>query len=230
LQASRERLVTAREEERRRLRRDLHDGLGPALAIQSLKVGAARSLLGRQLPGLDGTAAHDVLGADAMLAELEQEIAATLADVRRLVYDLRPPTLDELGLVAAIREAAARYMRAAPASGPQPDGLTIHVEAPEVLPPLPAAVEVAAFRITQEALTNVVHHARAHTCRISLRLEDDLWLEVEDDGQGLPLEPGRTGLGLASMRERAAELGGACQIEAGPGGGTRVTAHLPLAG
>lgn len=122
LQRSRERLVTAREEERRRLRRDLHDGLGPQLAAQTLKVGSARSLY-----------AHDPAAADALLAELEADMEAAVADIRRLVYALRPPALDKLGLVGAIRESAAQYGA---------NGLSISLHAPERLPPLPAAVEV----------------------------------------------------------------------------------------
>ena len=229
LQRSRERLVTAREEERRRLRRDLHDGLGPALAIHSLKIGAARSLLAQTLAPIaePPPSRPSVASADVLLAELEQDIASTLADIRRLVYDLRPPTLDELGLAAAIRESAARYALAA---APNLEPLRITVDAPEHLPPLPAAVEVAAFRITQEALTNVLRHARARTCRICLSVADDLVLEIVDDGLGLSAAANGHGggVGLASMRERAGELGGACLIETPPAGGTRVFAHLPL--
>ena len=229
LQRSRERLVTAREEERRRIRRDLHDGLGPALAIHSLKVGSARSLLTRHLPMLSnmGSVGQDIATADSGLAELERDIASALTDIRRLVYDLRPPTLDELGLVAAIRESAARY---APTTTHNPDTLRITVDAPERLSPLPAAVEVAAFRITQEALTNVVRYAQARTCLIRLTLEDGLWVEVTDDGVGLSATRNehRAGVGLASIRERADELGGTCVIESPPTGGTRVRARLPL--
>jgi signal transduction histidine kinase len=207
LKRSRERLVTAREEERRRLRRDLHDGLGPALAAQTLKVGAARALYPR-----------DPAGADRLLADLERDIAAALADIRRLVYNLRPPALDELGLCAAIRECAAQYGTGA---------LHIAVEAPEQLPSLPAAVEVAAYRIAQEALANVVRHAGARSCRIRLNLGALLELEIADDGAGLP-DQRRIGVGLTSMRERADELGGTCVIEAAPGGGTLVRALLPI--
>jgi signal transduction histidine kinase len=214
LAAARERLVTTREEERRRLRRDLHDGLGPALAALTLKVGAARKLLSR-----------DPAAADALLGELSDDIQATVGEIRRLVYNLRPPTLDELGLVGAIRERAAEYTSTNNAASA--GGLRIAVSAPERLPPLPAAVEVAAYRITQEALTNVARHAQAHTCHVRLALEEVLQLEIADDGVGLPSER-RTGVGLTAMRERAIELGGSCVVEPMPTGGTRVLARLPV--
>jgi signal transduction histidine kinase len=208
LQRSRERLVTAREEERRRLRRDLHDGLGPALASLTLKLDAARNLLAR-----------DPAATGALLLELKTQTQTAIADIRRLVYDLRPPALDELGLISAIREHAARDVSAT--------GLHVSVEAPDHLPPLPAAVEVAAYRIALEAMTNVVRHAHARQCVIRLSLADALQLEIMDDGLGLAA--GRpAGVGLHSMRERAAELGGTCVIGPGPGGGTRVVARLPL--
>jgi signal transduction histidine kinase len=219
LQHSRERLVAAREEERRRLRRDLHDGLGPQLAAQTLKVGSARSLYPR-----------DPAGADALLSELEADTEAALSEVRRLVYNLRPPALDELGLAGAIREAAARYGAHRTTKGSDDtQRLHISVETPETSPSLPAAVEVAAYRIAQEALTNVVRHAGASSCVVRLSLGDVLELEVIDDGVGLP-EDRHTGVGLTSMRERAAELGGTCVIRALPGAGTRVLARLPLPG
>ncbi len=214
LQRSRERLVTTREEERRRLRRDLHDGLGPALAAHTLKVGSARALL-MQDPALNSRLS--IVSANKLLIELERDIDTALNDIRRLVYDLRPPALDELGLAAAIRESATRYNN---------DGLHITVEVPERLPHLPAAVEVAAFRITQEALTNVVRHAQARTCFIALTFDDALRLEIQDDGVGLPKDR-RAGVGLTSMRERAEELGGMCVIESSPAGGTRIVAQLP---
>ncbi len=218
LQRSRERLVTAREEERRRIRRDLHDGLGPTLAAQTLKIGSARALFGQ-----------NPAAADQLLSELEGDIQAALADIRRLVYDLRPPALDELGLVAAIRSVAAQfsatYLGNRPGRADQE--LDIGVDAPDPLPPLPAAVEVAAFRIVQEALTNVVRHSQAHTCVVRLRVEDKLRVEISDDGHGLS-EAQRSGIGLTSMRERAAELGGTCTIAPQPGGGTRLRVELPL--
>lgn len=208
LQHSRERLVTTREEERRRLRRDLHDGLGPTLASLALRLDAARNLL-----RLNPTAA------DQLLAELKLQLQATIADIRRLVYDLRPPALDELGLVSALREQAMHYS--------QFNGLSVSLEAPERLPDLSAAVEVAAYRIALESLTNVARHAQAQTCHIRLACANELDLEIVDDGLGLPKHH-HTGVGLSSMRERAAELGGSCVIEARATTGTRVWAQLPL--
>lgn len=222
LQHSRERLVTAREEERRRLRRDLHDGLGPTLGGLTLKVGAIRNLLPR-----------DQAAADRLLVELSVEIEGAVGDIRRLVYDLRPPSLDELGLVGAIRARAAHA--GVGRSGERPGNPAtsaavspaVVIAAPEPLPELSAAVEVAAYRIVLEALTNVARHAQAQTCQVCLRVSDALEVEVRDDGVGLPMER-HTGVGLVSMRERAAELGGMCLIESPPAGGVRVLARLPL--
>ncbi len=207
LQRSRERLVTAREEERRRLRRDLHDGLGPALASVALMADAARNLLAR-----------DPDAAAALLADLKAEAQAATAEIRRVVYELRPPALDELGLVPALQEQAAQY---------GPSGLHVTVVAPEPLPPLPAAVEVAAYRIATEALTNVLRHARARACTVRLDVADGLQLEIADDGCGLC--GARAGVGRTAMRERAEELGGWCVVEPRPEGGTRVRAYLPWA-
>ena len=209
LQRSRERLVTAREEERRRLRRDLHDGLGPQLASLTLKLETARNRL-----------AHDAL-ADTLLSELAERTQATIADIRRLVYALRPPALDELGLVSALRELTLQYS----------DQVAIQLNAPDCLPELPAAVEVAIYRIAQEALTNVVRHAAARHCDMRLALDESaglLTLAIQDDGCGLP--PSRpVGVGMTSMRERAEELGGTWTIEQVPAGGTRAFARLPYA-
>jgi len=217
LQRSRERLVVAREEERRRIRRDLHDGLGPALAAQILKVGSARALFAQD--------ADTHAAADKLLAELEHDIETALADIRRLVYDLRPPALDQFGLLTAIRQTAAQYSSLRPGDGM----LEICVDATEPLPLLPAAVEVAAFRIAQEALTNVVHHAQARTCVVRIKIENKFVMEIIDDGRGMR-SADRAGVGLVSMRERAAELGGTCVIEPNTNGGTRVRVELPLMG
>lgn len=207
LQRSRERLVTAREEERRRIRRDLHDGLGPALAGITLKLDAARN----HLPPNAQTS-------DALLRELKTQTQNALSDIRRLVYDLRPPALDELGLVGALREYTTRAT--------SPD-LTVSLVADEEVPTLPAAVEVAAYRIATEAITNVLRHAHARNCQVMLALNGALQLEIQDDGVGLSNEY-HAGVGLTSMRERAAELGGTLVIENVVGGGSRVTARLPM--
>jgi signal transduction histidine kinase len=226
LQQARERLVTAREEERRRLRRDLHDGLGSALAALNFRAGAIRRLL-----------ASDPTAADALVVEQRDGLRTAISDIRRLVYALRPPALDELGLVAAIRERAVHFSSAVVAESEEAGGLHLTVEAPDALPALPAAVEVAAYRIVQEALANVAHHAQARTCSVRLSLpppasaneSECLILEVVDDGVGLPPALVREkGVGMQSMRERAEELGGVLVIEGAPGGGTRVTARLPL--
>jgi signal transduction histidine kinase len=137
------------------------------------------------------------------------------------VYGLRPPALDQLGLVDALREQADALGASS--------GMQIIVSAPDRLPPLPAAVEVAAYRIIQEALTNAARHSRARRCTVDLRLDGALHVIVEDDGVGLPADY-RAGVGLASMRERAEELGGSCQIEQRAEGGTRVAALLPFQG
>jgi signal transduction histidine kinase len=208
LQRSRQQLVSAQEEERRRLRRDLHDDLGPTLASLFQRLDTAQALV-RQEPET----------AVALLGDLKGQVKVTIADIRRLVYALRPPALDEFGLVGAIREHVAQHQRA--------DGLHVALLAPEVLPPLPAAVEVAAFRIVLEAVTNVVRHAQARICRVQLSVDGALCLEVADDGAGLPAAY-TAGVGVRSMRERAAEVGGDCVIEPGPDGGTRVRARLPL--
>lgn len=209
LQRSRERLVAAREEERRRLRRDLHDGLKPTLAGVALGLDAVRNIVGR-----------DPEAAGSLLVRLRSELEGAGGDIRRLVHDLRPPALDELGLVGALGQHASRFQRS-------PGTPEVSLDAPE-LPALPAAVEVAAYRIVLEALENVRTHAHAHSCVISLRLAGgELQVEVCDDGTGL--EPGsRSGVGLLAMQERAAELGGSCSIERAPGGGTWVRARLPL--
>jgi signal transduction histidine kinase len=209
LQRSREELVTTREEERRRLRRDLHDGLGQALAGQALQLDVLRTLVVR-----------DPAEAETLAADLKTQVQTSLADIRRLVYALRPPELDELGLVGALGEHVAHLGHA--------NALSISVEAPTALPPLAAAVEVAAYRIVLEALTNVLRHAQAQHCHIRLSAEDRLlYLQVADDGCGLPVNY-QAGVGLTSIRERAAELGGACLIEHLPSGGTRIVVQLPL--
>ena len=213
LQQSREQLVTAREEERRRIRRDLHDGVGPILASLLQRLDAVRLLIPR-----------DPAKAAGMAEELKAQVKTTIADIRRLVYALRPPVLDELGLVSAIREYTADYQGAG--------DLQVTLTAPETLPHLPAAVEVASYRIILEAFANVVHHAQATTCDITIRIEKQktnsmFCVDVKDNGRGLP-EEHHAGVGLISMRERTAELGGSITIESSAASGTVVRACMPL--
>ncbi|MEU0877057.1 sensor histidine kinase [Lentzea sp. NPDC005914] len=205
LQASRERLVTAREEERRRLRRDLHDGLGPTLTGVALSADAATNLL-----------ATDPDRTRSLITGVSADVRTAIADVRRLVEDLRPPALDELGLLGALRQRAEHLVRTP---------LQLRLDVPDTVPALSAAVEVAAYRIATEALTNVVRHSGASLVVVRLTCGDELEVEVTDDGA--PNGPWSPGVGMQAMRERAAELGGG--LEAGPiEGGGRVWARLPV--
>ncbi|GII90107.1 sensor histidine kinase [Sinosporangium siamense] len=216
LRDSRRRILAAREEERRRLRRDLHDGLGQSLSGMAMSLNAARVSL-RNSPAR----------AEELLDGLRTGMSAVTSDIRELVYGLRPPKLDELGLADAVR-------------GLTGDGAV--VEAGD-LGPLPAAAEVAAYRIVQEALTNARRHAGPARVTVRLAREESphvavmgsgarrrrevLRVVVEDDGLGVREQAPR-GVGMSSMRERAAELGGVCTVSPRPGGGTLVEAALPL--
>lgn len=208
LQRSRERIVTAREEERRRLSRDLHDGLGPQLVSLGFKVEAAQNLLG-----------EDQDTVSELLQQLKVQTKSALGDVRRIAYDLRPPALDQLGLVPAILEHFT--------SLELPGGLEIKLKAPDEMPALPAAIEVAAYRIVLEAVTNVIHHSGASRCTVDLQANDWFEIEVSDNGNGLP-ENLIPGVGIRSMRDRAAELGGTFSIKSSAEGGSQITARLPL--
>ena len=161
---------------------------------------------------------YDTASAAALLAGIKSDIQTALGDIRRLVYDLRPPALDDLGLIASLRLLAERYQSAE---------LAIACDLPQQAPPLPAAVEVAVYRISAEALTNVVRHAGAKSCTVRLTVAERLELEISDDGCGIAAAA-RAGVGLISMRERAAELGGACQVAPAQGGGTSICVWLPL--
>ncbi len=207
VQASRERIVTVREEERRRIRRDLHDGLAPTLSALRLQLGMLQRQI-RQQPE----------EAEALVDELRGDLRGATGDIRRLVYELRPPLLDELGLIGALRNLGDTVL-----------GVAFTLDAPETLPPLSAATEVAIYRIASEAVHNVAKHADATHCSICLILENSaLTLTISDDGVGVPAD--RTaGIGLVSMRERAAELGGRLGIMGRAGGGTEVVARIPLA-
>lgn len=207
LVASRQRIVEAREEERRRLRRDLHDGLGPLLTSIGLNLDAVRT----QLTVGNG----DPL---ALLARAKEASSQAIADLRTVVYSLRPPALDDLGVVGAITAHVRRMGEASM--------IDIDVEAHD-LPALPAAVEVALFRITVEGVTNVMRHAEARTCRVRLGAVDgSAVVEVVDDGTAA--QPWTPGVGTVAMRERVSELGGTLAIGPTAEGG-RLRATFPLA-
>ncbi len=210
LQLSREAVVTAVEEERRRLRRDLHDGLGPTLSGVAFATDAARNQL-----------RTDPAKADELLVLLRADTAGAITEIRRLVEGLRPPALDELGLVGAIRQHAATLHSA---SGVP---LPVAVQVPTPLPPLPAATEVAAYRIVIEALTNVVRHAAASSAVVELTVRDQvLALAVRDDGARSE-EAWTPGVGISSMRERSQQVGGTLRATA-TGTGGLVEATIPL--
>jgi signal transduction histidine kinase len=212
LRQSRERVISGREEERRRLRRDLHDGLGPVLTSVVLNADAAWHLIETD-PGRSAR----------LLIQLRDQTVRAIEDIRRLVYDLRPPALDGMGLAGALREHALALSRRA-------DGapLKVTVDAPESMAELPAAVEVAAYRIVTEALTNVTRHSGAAAAVVILTADQyTLHVQIHDDGVNVG-GGWRPGVGLTSIRERAAELGGSCEIQHDRTGG-RVDVSLPLA-
>jgi signal transduction histidine kinase len=211
LKRSRERLITTREEERLRIRRDLHDGLGPTLAGLNLQVNSLRRLI------------RDDPATEAAVNELRNELKGAIGEIRGLVYDLRPPSLDQLGLTGALKQLTENLSPPGDPASVLP-GITLALPESLCLPP---ATEVAVYRIVQEALTNVVKHAQAHSAMVMIELGRELNLCIQDDGQGMR-EGYRAGVGLRSMRERAEELGGQLHINAQPGQGTRISVRLPL--
>ena len=223
LERTRLRMVSARRETRRRLGNDLHDGVGHHLASLLRKTELALSLLEK-----------DAAAARAKIDEVRQGTHAAMGTVRNLAHTLHPPELELLGLTGALSERAAQIDGL--------EGLRVLFEAPASLPPLSVATEAAAYYIALEALSNVQRHARASHCTLRLALSTRpvvcaasplillgapiLEIEVKDDGRGLP--PGdQRGLGVASMRERAVEVGGMCLIETRAESGVRVLARLP---
>ncbi len=212
LRLSREQLVLAQEEERRRIQRDLHDGLGPTLASMRLRVEACLELA--QASPVDDLVSE--------LERLDALIGHATGDIRRLVHGLRPPALEQLGLAGALRQHVERFEL--------DSGVAARLDlVPDIS--LPAAAEVAAFRVAQEALVNVHKHAHARQVDIRLR-QNGTWLELSvcDDGIGLPpdaLTSGR-GAGLRGMRERAELLGGELALHRRPTGGSSVRLRIPL--
>lgn len=200
------------DETRRRILRDLHDGLGPSLAAVALGLRAARNQVAR-----------DPASAQRLLARLEDEMHAAISEIRRLAASAYPSVLARLGFVEAVREYGAALTDRSPAD--HDIEIVVHADLGE----LPPAVEVAAYRIVCEALTNVANHAGASRCVVRAWLDGDLHVEVVDDGAWLA-PCGSVGVGLRSMRDRAHELGGTWVIEHRSSGGTRVAVDLPVVG
>jgi len=204
-------VTAAQEEERQRIARELHDGLGPALASLNIRLLTIRRLLSKE--------GHS---AASEIQELAEHVQASIRDIRRLIHDLRPVALDELGLVPALREHLARCG--------QEHGLVVEFTA-DATRRLPAAVETALFRIVQEAVNNVLRHAQAQQVRVTLSCDSDyVKLRITDDGQGFNAHLPRSGrhVGLWSMRERVEQLGGQFEVRSAPGHGTTVTTIVPL--
>jgi signal transduction histidine kinase len=208
LDRSRAALVTSRLDEQRRLRRDLHDGLGPELAGVTFGLGAVRNLL-----------RADPDAADELLARLQGQTRSAVGQVRDLVEGLAPPELEQAGLLGAVEAGASRIGFGSVL------GCSVHIEADDDLA-LPPVIELATYRIAMEALANVARHAAAASAVVRLTVEDEVRLVVEDDGVGMPVGF-VAGVGITSMRERAAEVGGRLAIGARPGGGTTVRCTLP---
>ncbi|HEX5825119.1 MAG TPA: histidine kinase [Candidatus Limnocylindrales bacterium] len=207
LATSRRRIVAAREVERLRLRRDLHDGLGPTLAALGLKIDRARAEVG-----------SDPKHAEALLDEIRQDLRSAIAQIRGISRELRPPALDSLGLDGALRQQLAAIQG--------PDGPVIDVDADRI-DGLSPATEVAAYRIVIEAVSNAVRHSGATRCSVTIRIDDHvLEIRVEDDGRGITRDA--IGIGTRAMYERAAEVGGELLVEPGLSGGTVVRASLPI--
>lgn len=221
LRESREQVVSATEDERTRLRQDLHDGIGPALSGVGLGLDAAAMQLRRTLPQ-----AADLTG---LVEHLRREVAIAVADVRRIIDDLRPAALDGSDLVTALRQH--ELLRD---DGHEGAGLRVRLDAPDDLPPLAPDVEASAYRIALEAVTNARRHSGAGLCTVTIRCDEVLTLRVADDGRGTDAvenagagHPLGSGVGVASMRARAQAAGGDCIVRFGPSG-TTVEAVLPL--
>jgi len=204
-------VTAAQEEERQRIARELHDGLVPVLASMNIRLHTVGKLLDREEHPLAGE-----------IRELAEQAQASSRDIRRLVHDLRPVALDELGLVPALRQHLARCERE--------HNLAVAFVADEG-ERLPAPVETALFRIVQEAVNNVLRHAQAQHVRVTLsRAADHVGLQIVDDGHGFDMQLPRSGrhIGLWSMRERVEQLGGQFEVRSASGKGTTVTAVVPL--
>ena len=204
-------IVAARAEERRRLRRDFHDGLGPALTGVSLGLRTAVRQLERSPDAASLAVPRELLD------RIADEVDALIGEVKRIARDLRPTALDQFGLVIAVSEFTRSFG----------DELEFHLDLPDPTIELPAAVEAATYRIVSEAVTNVVRHAHASCCWLTISIDDAVDIDVADDGVGIAANTA-SGIGWTAMRERAFELGGVWSIESRKPSGARIHVRLPL--
>jgi len=209
-------IITAQEDERRRVARELHDVTSQALATLAVRVEALAAM-----------PESSVKGIETQLEGIKALLDTTSKEVHGLIYDLRPSLLDDLGLPAALRSCAHNSLDAA--------GMEVHLEVVGQEKRLSPEVEIAVFRIVQEAVTNIASHAQAESAYISLEFkEKSVSIQVEDDGIGFDFSQGFSsasvghGAGLLGMRERAELLGGTLTINTEPGGGTRVSVEIPV--
>lgn len=216
LQESRARLVASREEERRRIRKDLHDGVGPKLALLSMNLEVIKELI-----------SEDPSSAKRLVDAARTRANETISEVRRTVSNLRPAILDELGLEGALDMLTEQTAEAHRHDKAGPFAVTLETEPASALEQLPAAVEVAAYRIISEAVNNASRHAQANRCTVHIRVDGNLRISVHDNGQGIS-DDATAGTGLTSITERASELGGTANIHSAVCGGTVVTATIPI--
>jgi signal transduction histidine kinase len=207
LMKSRENLVKTREEERKRIRRDLHDGLGPQLASLGMNIEAARNLY----------KINHKLG-EELLITTHKQLKDAINDIRQLVYDLRPPILDELGLTFAINEFIRQYSHSE---------VNFQVFVPPSVSTLPAAIEIATYRIIQESISNVIRHSNATECIIKITMTNFIKIEITDNGKGISFNS-KKGIGIASMRERTEELNGTFHVISTPELGVSIQAMFPF--
>jgi signal transduction histidine kinase len=205
-------VITAQEDERKRIARELHDETSQSLAVLAMGLEAAQEAIrGNLTPRLD---------------EVKAVAVRTLEDVHRLILDLRPSVLDDLGLLSAIRWYAERHL--------ETRGISVRCEFSEVDRRLPPELETALFRLCQEAMTNIARHAQATAVLVEVGLDGDVFrIDIEDDGKGFDPEAvarreGRRPWGLMGIRERAEILGGTAKIDSAPGKGTRVEVRIPV--
>lgn len=214
-----QKVITAQEEERKRVARELHDETGQSLSTVIVGISAVENSLPK-----------DMAPVKEHLSRIKSMMTQALTDIRKLILDLRPSVLDDLGLAAALRWYAKSHLEAS--------GVDVTLETRRLdRKRFPPEMEIALFRIVQESINNIVKHAGASQARLRLELSDNaVFLEVEDNGQGFDIHEVRMsrdrarGLGILGMQERVALFGGKFHIESHAGRGTRIRVEVPLGG